>query len=172
MPIAHDERISAEIAEDTARIRSTVASLGEAIHAAHAPASPALAASVQAQQNLYDQIAVEFGLLTSSEAGRRMGSRSTTSRNLALASRKEGRLLGLTRGRYTLFPGFQFHDTGLRPVIADLVRLGQRHGRTETGLIEWLMAPTTYLGGKRPVDIIDAPTRILEVADSAFGVEW
>lgn len=172
MSIAPDERIAQEILEEKERIQRAVKSLGAAIHAAHATASPALAASVQAQQNLYDQIENEFGLLTSSEAGKRMGSRSTATRNLALAALGEDRLIGLYRGRYRLFPGFQFADTGPRPVIADLIRLGRRHGRTEAGLVEWLMAPTTYLAGERPVDVINEPKRLLAAADAAFGVEW
>lgn len=170
---ASTERYAQEIAAEAVHTRHTVRALGDAIRAAHVPASPALAAATQARENLYESIASEFALLTSAEAGDAMGSRSNTSRNLAAKARSEGRALALTRGRYTLYPGFQFDGAGLRPVIAELRRVGEGElGRSETGLIQWLMSPTTYLHGKRPVDVIDDPDTLLDVARRSFGVGW
>lgn len=154
------------------RTRHLADALGQAIHAAHITVSPPLARAVQAKENLYDRIEAEFGMLSSAQAGQRMGSRSTATRNLALVARRDGRLLGLTRGRYTVFPGFQFDERGLRPVIASLIELGRHHERSEAGLVQWLMSPTTYLNGARPVDVLDNADRVLEVAGEAFGVQW
>lgn len=164
--------VAVEIAAEAVSTRHTARALGEAIRSARAPATPALAAAAQARESLYDSIADEFGLLTSAQAGEAMGSRSSASRNLAAKARGEGRALALVRGRYTLFPGFQFSDSGLRPVIADLRTVGEEYGRTETGLIQWLVSPTTYLHGKRPVDVIDEPDTLLDVARRSFDVEW
>ncbi|RCK70443.1 hypothetical protein DT076_07320 [Desertihabitans brevis] len=164
--------IAREMADEVVRTRRTVAALGAAIEAAHVRASPALARAVQAEEGLYQRIADEFGLLTSAEAGRRLGSRSKAARNLALSARRDGQLLALRRGRYDLFPGFQFDDHGARPVVAALIALGEEHERSEAGLVQWLMAPTTYLDGLRPVDVIDDPDRLLSVAREAFGVQW
>lgn len=172
MSPAPDERIAQELAEEVIRTRRTVGALGQAIYDAHVPASPALAASVQAELNLYEQIADEFGLLTSAQAGEKMGSRSPAPRNLALAAQRDGRLLALWRGNCMLVPGFQFADEGLRPAIRGLIELGRTYDRSERGLITWLMSPTTYLDGKRPVDVIDDPATLLNVARAAFGAEW
>lgn len=168
----HEEEVAREVAEQVVRTRRTVSALGAALDHAHSDASPPLARAAQAERNLLHHVEEEFGLLTSSQAGARMGTRSEAQRNLALAARKDGRLLGLPRGRYVLFPGFQFDDHGLRSVIADLIELGRKHNRTEVGLIQWLMSPTTYLHGQRPVDIIEAPDRLLEVAAESFGLQW
>lgn len=170
--MAPDERIAQEVAEEVVRTRRTVAALGRAIGAAHTSASPALAASVQAELNLYEDIGREFGLLTSARTGQAMGSRAAAPRNLALQAHREGRLLTLWRGSYMLVPGFQFDEEGLRPVMRRLITLGREHERSERGLITWMMSPTTYLHGKRPVDVIDDPERLLGTARSAFGVEW
>ena len=170
--VGDDLHLGPALARATERASRSVAALGDAIHAAHVPVSPPLARAVQAEQNLYDRIEAEFGLLSSAEAGRRMGSRASALRNAATAARRAGELLAVRRGRYLLFPGFQFADDGVRPVMADLVALGQRHGRTEAGLIQWLCAPTTYLDGARPVEVIDKPERVLEAAEDAFGVQW
>lgn len=82
------------------------------------------------------------------------------------------RLLGVQRGRYQVYPGFQFDDRGVRPVVYDLAALGLEHGRTEAGLIQWLMAPTTYLHGQRPVDVIDEPEQLLDAARASLAVQW
>lgn len=157
---------------DLEQTRRNVAALGEAIHAAHVTASPALARAVQAQQNVYSRIEAEFGLLTSRAAADRMGSRAVARRNAASAAHSEGRLLALRRGRYLLYPGFQFDSAGVRPVIAALFVVAREHGWDETSLIEWLVSPTTYLWGQRPVDVIEHPDRLLAVAREAFGVSW
>lgn len=160
------------LVESETRARKAVAALGEAMDAVRVPASPQLARAVQAQRNLYSEIESEFGMLSSSQAGERMGSRSSAKRNLAIAARKSGRLLGIQRGAYVQFPGFQFDDQGARPMIEDLIQVGNHCGRTEEGLVQWLVSPTTYLDGRRPVDVIDDPEKLLSVAREAFGVQW
>lgn len=164
--------ITKTVAFDLAQTRRNVAALGSAIHAAHLTASPALARAVQAQQNLYDDIEGEFGLLTSVEVADRIGSRATARRNAATAARNDGRLVALRRGRYVLYPGFQFDSGGIRPVIADLKALADDRGWSETSLIEWMVSPTTYLGGQRPVDTIDHPDKLLAAAQESFSVSW
>ncbi|WP_168226604.1 hypothetical protein [Tomitella fengzijianii] len=160
-------------AEDLAQTRRNVAALGSAIHSAHlTAASPALARAVQAQQNLYDALDAEFGLLTSAQVADRLGSRAAARRNAAAAARAAGRLLALRRGNRLLYPGFQFTAAGIRPVIADLRSLGDRHGWHEAGLIEWLLGPTTLLDGGRPVDALGDAERLLAVAEASFGVSW
>lgn len=119
--------------------------------------------AVLAERELYDQIGREFGLLAAGEL---------ESVDLP-GARRAGRVLAVRRDGEMLFPGFQLDESGhLRPVIADLIAVGRRHGRTELGLVQWLMSPTTYLEGRRPVDVIDDPLRLLDAARSAFGVEW
>lgn len=169
--VAH-EAFAQQVAEFSARARLTADALGSAIDSAAVSSSAPMARATQARHNLYAAIEAEFGMLTSAEAGEHMGSRSAASRNLALAARREGRLLGLSRGRYAVFPGFQFDAEGLRPVIATLIGLGEEFGWTEAGLVQWLMAPTTYLGDRRPVDVLDDEAELIAVARAAFGVEW
>lgn len=167
------DELAGIVAADLEQARRNVAALGTAIRAAHLTgASPALARAVQAQQNLHDRLDDEFGLLTSAQAADHMSSRAVARRNAASAARGEGRLLALRRGKYLLYPAFQFDAAGVRPVIASLRKIGAEHGWDESSLIEWLVGPTTYLGGQRPVDVIDDPDRLLAVAAESFGISW
>lgn len=155
-------------------IRSSAAAVGSALAAVPTYTEPALARAVQAEKNLYDRIDAEFGLLTASEIGRRLGSRSRAPRNLAASTRLAGRLVAVQRGNQLLYPGFQLAPDGQPlPVMERLRRLAAEHGRSETGIVQWLCTPTTYLDGRRPVDLLpDEPDTVLDVAARAWGVEW
>lgn len=162
------------LAEAVQRINASARALGQAIDAVGIYTEPAVARAVQAGRNLYGRIDAEFGLLTSAEVGRLMGSRSTAPRNLAAAARRGGALLAVARGHQTLYPGFQFGADGRPlPIVRTLRELADACGWSETSAVQWLCAPTTYLDGLRPVDLIDRdPDRVLEAARLAWTAEW
>ncbi len=161
-------------AESWGSMLRSLAALGPALASAAPEASPQLARSVQARENFYERISETHGLLTSEEAGRRMGSRSQRPANAAIQARESGRLVALRRGRYVLFPGFQFEESGQpRPVIAALRRKAAEYGLDETDLVEWLCLPSNHLAGSTPADVlIAAPDLALQVADDLFGIDW
>lgn len=167
--------VSAEPLLDTARrITASAKALGDAIDAVAVYTEPAVARAVQAERNLYGRIDAEFGLLTSAEVGRRLGSKSTAPRNLAAATRRGGALLAVTRRNQLLYPGFQFGADGQPlPVIRTLVELAADCGWSETAVVQWLCAPTTYLDGSRPVELImTRPDDVVETARRAWSVSW
>ena len=155
-------------------IRASLNALGEAISSIHSPLPPAYARAVQAEHNLHLRIDAEFGLLTSTEAGLRMGSRSRTPRNLASSARLAGRLLATARGNSAYYPAFQFGPDG-QPllVVKQLRRLAKESHWSEQGVIEWLMSPTTYLDDQRPVDrLASDPKSVIEAAQLAWNASW
>ena len=156
------------------RIRESARALGDALGAVKVYTEPAVARAVQAERTLYDRIEAEFGLLTSAETGRRLGSRSTAPRNLAVATRRNGALLAITRGHQMLFPGFQFGADGRPlPVIRVLWELAGEAQWSQNGVVQWLCAPSTYLGGLRPVDLLASdPDRVVDTARRAWTVQW
>lgn len=160
------------LAEDLSLLRRNVAALGDAIHALDARLPPGVVLAAANVQDLFDDIDREFGLFTSTQAGLRMGSRSTATRNAATSAHADGRLLAIRRGRYLLFPGFQFDRQGIRPVIAELKSVASQHDWDDVAVIEWVLSPTTYLSGRRPVDVLDDPNLLLRTAEAVFGVTW
>lgn len=170
--VAYADARAADLAEDFRLLRRNVAALGDAIRALDVRLPPGVVVAAANVQNLFDDIEREFGLFTSTQAGARMGSRSTATRNAATSAHSDGRLLAIRRGRYLLFPGFQFDRNGIRPVIAELKSVARRHDWDDVAVIEWVMAPTTYLSGRRPVDVMDDPSLLLHTAEAAFGVTW
>ncbi|HMU36018.1 MAG TPA: hypothetical protein PKA04_04250 [Marmoricola sp.] len=155
-------------------IKASLNALGEAIDSIHSPLPPAFARAIQAERNLHLQIDAEFGLLTSTEAGLRMGSRSRTPRNLASSARLAGRLLAIVRGNSAHYPAFQFGSDG-QPllVVKQLRKLAQDSHWSERGVIEWLMSPTTYLNDQRPVDrLASDPKSVIEAAELAWNASW
>jgi len=97
--------------------------VGVALSSVAVYTEPAVARAVQAEHNLYARIDAEFGMLTSTEAGKRMGSRSSAPRNLATTAHRNKALVAVRRGNYLSYPGFQFGPDG-KPlaVIARMTR--------------------------------------------------
>lgn len=166
------ESVAIVLHDEMESIRRSVAALGDALQALNIDLSPSMVKAVAQQVRRREALAAEFGLLTSAEAGERMGSRAVAKRNAAAAARSEGRLVALKHGRYFLYPGFQFDEQGIRPVIAELKAVADEYGWDEASLIAWIMSPTTYLGGKRPVDVLDDRDLVVKTARDDMGVVW
>lgn len=135
---------------------------------------PAIARAIQAEHNLYTRIEGEFGMLTSTEAGKRMGSRSRAPRNLATTAHRNNQLVAVRQGNHLAYPGFQFGSDG-QPltVIGHLRKIAEANEWSEAGLVQWLCSPTTYFNGDRPVDhLTEEPDRVVAVAADALAVSW
>ncbi|MBB5640428.1 hypothetical protein [Cryobacterium roopkundense] len=136
--------------------------------------SDELASSVQATQDAWVRIEVEFGLLTSSQVAEVLGAKPS---NRMLASRKHAAHLiaGLIRRNAVLYPGFQFdrvHGTIL-PLMARLIGLAVANGWTEHDLLLWLCGPTTSFEEEdRPVDHFHDPDSVIAAATNEFETQW
>ncbi|WP_030143805.1 hypothetical protein [Mycetocola saprophilus] len=170
----------AEVADllERVRARTAVSELsGVLARTAQAP-HPALARAAQAGENEIRAIDAEFGLLTSAEVAKILGSSSTPSAVRALASdmRGRGELLALKRLNRFVYPGFQF-DRGrgrVKPCVKPLVALAHASDWDEVDAVLWLCAPSTYFDdASRPVDHLDTdPERVLEIARRAWNPGW
>jgi hypothetical protein len=164
----------AELTAADRRVRESAHAVGVALSSVAVYTEPAVARAVQAEHNLYARIGAEFGMLTSTEAGKRMGSRSSAPRNLATTAHRSNALIAVRRGNYLCYPGFQFGPDG-KPlaVITRLREVAETNGWSEAGLVQWLCSPTTYLDGDRPVDRLTTdPDGVVEVAGEAMAVSW
>ncbi|NOJ58731.1 MULTISPECIES: hypothetical protein [unclassified Arthrobacter] len=116
-------------------------------------------------------IASEFGMLTGSEVDQLVGPGSPPAG--CLAAKRQ--ILGVvTRAGRVLYPGFQFDPvTGqARPMIARVAAIGLAGGWKDRHLLQWFCSPNGYLGGDRPVDVLDDPDRLLYAAHSDLDLVW
>lgn len=163
-----------ELVAATQRVRESARAVGAALASVAVYTEPAIARAVQAEHNLYARIDAEFGMLTSTEAGKRMGSRSRAPRNLATTAHRNNQLLAVRQGNHLAYPGFQFGSDG-QPlaVISRLRETAEANEWSEAGLVQWLCSPTTYFDGDRPVDhLTEDPDRVVAVAGDALAVSW
>ncbi|WP_144662866.1 hypothetical protein [Paenarthrobacter nicotinovorans] len=151
----------------------SVEALGPALADIHGETSPQLARSMQATENAWREMETEFGLLTSIEVSKAVGSKFPN-RSYASDQRAAGKLLAIKRPGGFKYPGFQIDppEHALRPVIKDLLELAAEAGRSEAGLALWIISPTGYLDGARPVDLLDEPETVVEAARQSFNVQW
>jgi hypothetical protein len=164
----------AELTAANERVRESAHAVGVALSSVAVYTEPAIARAVQAEHNLYARIDAEFGMLTSTEAGKRMGSRSSAPRNLATTAHRNKALVAVRRGNYLSYPGFQFGPDG-KPlaVVTRLREVAEANGWSEAGLVQWLCSPTTYLEGDRPVDRLTTdPDGVVDASAEALAVSW
>jgi hypothetical protein len=130
---------------------------------------PTPAAVLQARRNVEARNALlaEFGALRSSEVAELAGSRAANRAATANRWRAEQRLVAVPAGDELLYPGFQFTSEGKpHPTVgAALEGLRSNAEVTDWQAALWFVGPNGWLGGRRPVDLLDAEPDA--VADAA-----
>jgi hypothetical protein len=163
--LAHLLAVTAAIWESQGRDRA------ELIHALtpEHPELPTPAALLQARRNAEARSALfaEFGALRSAEVAELAGSRAANRAALANRWRGEQRVLAVQIGDELLYPGFQFTSEGKpHPTVASALAELRSNGQvTDWQAALWFVAANGWLGGRRPVDQLDAePDAVVEAA--------
>ncbi len=116
------------------------------------------------------QLIQEFGALTGEQIGEEH-SKAQNRHALAARWRKEGRIFGIPYRGQTLYPAFQFDalsgkvKPSTREVLAQLPR--DRMSDWECAL--WWTAANGWLGGRRPVDVLDREPEAVVAAAARLG---
>jgi hypothetical protein len=130
---------------------------------------PTPAAVLQARRNVEARNALleEFGALRSSDIADLAESRAANRAALANRWRAEQRLVAVPVGDELLYPGFQFTSEGKpHPAVgAALEALRSNAEVSDWQAALWFAGPNGWLGGRRPVDVLDAePDAIADAA--------
>ena len=129
------------------------------------PMPPALLEQVNRNAKARGDLAREFGLLSSAAVAALAESASTNASAIASRWKAEGKVFTTTSAGQQRFPGFQFGAGGRPlPVIAQVLAvLGARLSGWELAL--WFTGSNGWLGGERPVDVLDSdPELVIEAA--------
>jgi hypothetical protein len=132
-------------------------------------AVPTPAAVLQARRNAEARGALldEFGALRSHEVADLAESRASNRAALANRWRAENRLVAVPVRDELLYPGFQFNAEGKpKPVIGPTIAwLRSDPHTTDWQMALWFVTPTSWLGGRRPVDLLDErPDAVIDAA--------
>ena len=132
-------------------------------------AVPTPAAVLQAQRNAVARSTLlgEFGALRSHEVADLAGSRASNRAALANRWRTERRVVAVPAGDELLYPGFQFTAEGRpRPAVGKaLAQLRSDPHTTDWQAALWFATPNSWLGARRPVDLLDEePDAVVEAA--------
>lgn len=127
-------------------------------------------AGIQSTDDALDRMADEFGLLSSQAVTSFTG----LSAGEILDKHASEELFAVIRDGKWLYPAFQFDPAtrSIRPVIPELIKVAEDFRRTESGLALWMVTPSEYLDGERPVDCLNFPDTVLIAAKAAFSVQW
>jgi Helicase conserved C-terminal domain/PLD-like domain/SNF2-related domain len=116
---------------------------------------------VMEQARLNDEaqtgLAQEFGLLSSDEVAAGAASKVANPESLVSQWRKDGRVFAVDVEGAARYPGFQFGPTGQPLAIISAIIEEVDARLTGWGLALWFTGSNGWLGGRRPVDVIDGP---------------
>jgi hypothetical protein len=129
---------------------------------------PTPAVVLQARRNAEARTALlgEFGALRSADVAELAGSRAANRAALAHRWRGENRVVAVPVGDELLYPGFQFTPEG-RPhptVGAALAILRSQASVSDWQAALWFVGANGWLGGRRPVDLLDEDPGAVEAA--------
>jgi hypothetical protein len=130
---------------------------------------PTPAAVLQARRNAQTRTALleEFGALRSHEVAELAHSRASNRAALANRWRSEHRVVAVPVRDELLYPGFQFSAEGRpKPVVGTALEwLRSDPHTTDWQAALWFATPTSWLGGRRPVDVMDEdPDAVIDAA--------
>lgn len=151
----------------------TLHDLENALAGLRSVVDPATARAAQATENVWREVADDYGLLKSGEVGEILGA-SKNNREFVSIRRNRGELLGIVRNNGYLFPGFQFDRSAgtIRSWVKPLLELAAESNQSAANVLFWMMSPTTYFNGDRPADHVEDGERLLDVARRAWSIEW
>lgn len=126
-------------------------------------------------QNPSGEINQRIGKVKSTESVRNYLSKDGSPLSLQAVDnriRKHNLLRVKTRAGRNAYPVFQFADGGVHANIRQLLHLLLGSGMSDWGVAFWLTEPMDFIGGKRPIDVLDdkeAFERVLARAKADAG---
>lgn len=132
--------------------------------------SPEVAKSLQASEESWHHMHLEFGLLDAAEFARAASLDQDDFEHI-FRLQLDGDIIGVFRDGRLRFPGFQIdrHSPTVLPVIPDLVAIARAAKWRIEHLALWMISPNGYLSGARPVDRLSEPESVLEAARQDFA---
>jgi hypothetical protein len=98
----------------------------------------------------------EFGALTAAQVAELAGSEAKNTSALAGRWRREGRLIAVEHHGTVYYPGFQFDSSGKpKAAVADVLRYLAPPAVSPWQQALWFTSANGWLGGRRPVDLLD-----------------
>lgn len=116
----------------------------------------------------------EFGAFSAAEVNDRVQASGEGAPGKGVLWQQEGRIFGVTHQDQLIFPAFQFDPEGRpREVIAALLDVLSK-GLTDWQLALWFIRANGWLGGRRPVDLLESePEAVMDAAgQEASGLDF
>jgi hypothetical protein len=140
----------------SARAAEEVGELAEAMTPDTEIPTPPVVLQARRNAEARTSLLKEFGALTAAQVAELAGSEAKNTSALAGRWRREGRLIAVEHHGTLYYPGFQFDSSGKpKAVVADVLRYLGPPTVTPWQQALWFTSANGWLGGRRPVDLLD-----------------
>jgi len=149
-----DARLVDAIVASTRRGREVFERTVEAMTSESVP-SQAAAEQMRRNADARHRVLAEYGTLTSEEVADEVGSRARNRAASAHRLQNAGKVFAVRHQGQTLFPAFQFAGGAVRTGVPEVLRVLHDRGLSGWEIALWFIAGSSFLGGRRPVDLLD-----------------
>lgn len=172
--VEDDQRVAEQMARNLTLTVQSVAALGNAVAALRVLPGPATAQAVIQTEQAWRKMEDEFGLLDATHVGRLAGSRAKVARSWASQKHRDRQLLGVRRRNRFVFPGFQLDSLGeIKAAIPAVLANFDHASWPEEDAALWFVSANGWLGGRRPVDVLDSePEAVTQASVRATAEQW
>lgn len=169
-----NQTVAEQMARNLTLTVQSIAALGNAAAALQVLPGPATAQAVIQTEHAWRQMEDEFGLLNAAQVGRLAGSRAKVARSWASQKHRGRQLLGIRRSNRFVYPGFQLDSLGEIKAAIPAVLANFDHARwPEEHAALWFLSANGWLGGGRPVDVLDSdPEAVIQASVRATTEQW
>jgi len=116
-------------------------------------------------EHAWRKLEEEFGLLDATQIGHVAGSRSKVARSWASQKHRDRQLLGIKRRNRFVYPGFQLDSLGkIRTAIPAVLANFDAANWPEEHVALWFISANGWLGGRRPVDVLDETEAVTQAS--------
>ena len=169
-----EQRVAEQMARNLTLTVQSIAALGNAAAALRVLPGPATARAVIQTEHAWREMEEEFGLLDASQLGRLAGSRAKVARSWASQKHRDRQILGVRRRNRFVYPGFQLDSLGaIKPAIPAVLATFDHARWTEEHGALWFVSANGWLGGRRPVDVLDSDADgVIQASLRATAEQW
>jgi hypothetical protein len=172
--VENDQSVAEQMARNLTLTVQSIVALGNAAAALRVLPGPATAQAVIQTEHAWREMEDEFGLLDATQVGRLAGSRAKVARSWASQKHRDRQLLGISRRNRFVYPGFQLDSLGKIKTAIPAVLANFHHARwPEEHVALWFLSANGWLGGRRPVDVLDGdPEAVTQASVRATAEHW
>lgn len=156
VPRGLDPQTARHVVQQLLDHQALLTRVSKALADEHTPIGPGVLAQLGRVDRMWRSVEDTYGLLTREQVTQITGGNPEKAKSHVTNLRRRSGLLGVVREGALRFPGFQISRGRVRQDWSTLTGQLLAAGWNESDVLLWFVAPTGWLDGQAPAELLDA----------------